>query len=186
MTIATNDNPAALGATPAAYDRPTIVLHWLTAALVLLQWGGAISMGLVDERPIRMIYWTVHIELGTTLFCVILARLAWRRMGGRVLPSVGSDVLQKAAKATHHLLYTLIVVLILLGFVIVALRGWSLIGLFKITPIMPGYHALSSTLIGVHKWTAHVLMAVALGHALVALYHHRVLKDGVLRRMTGG
>lgn len=181
MTIATNDNPAL-----SVYDRPTIILHWLTAVLVLLQWGGAISMGLVDERPIRMIYWTIHIGLGTALFVVILARLAWRYKGGRTLPPVGSDVLQKAAHTTHHLLYVLIVALILLGFVILALRGWPLIGLFKITPVVPGYHAFSTTLIEVHKWTAHVLIAVALGHALVALYHHRVLKDDVLRRMTGG
>lgn len=179
MTSVTDENSAQ-----AVYDRPTVVLHWLTAIVVLAQWGGALSMDLVDERPIRMIYWTVHIGLGTALFVVMLARLAWRRMGGRVLPPVGTGAVATVARATHHLLYTLIVFLILLGFAILALRGWPLIGLFTITPVVPGYHAFSSTLIGVHKWTAHMLMAVALGHALVALYHHLVLKDGVLRRMT--
>ena len=29
-------------------------------------------------------------------------------------------------------------------------------------------------------------MIVALGHAQVALYHHYVLRDGTLRRMTRG
>ena len=35
----------------------------------------------------------------------------------------------------------------------------------------------------VHALAANVLMIVVLGHALMALYHQYVLKDGLLRRM---
>jgi cytochrome b561 len=34
-----------------------------------------------------------------------------------------------------------------------------------------------------HELGANVLMVVILGHALMALYHQYVLKDGVLSRM---
>jgi cytochrome b561 len=181
MTAVIDNAPAAA---PAAYDRVTIVLHWLTAALVLAQWSGAIAMGLIDERPVRLVYWTIHIGLGTILFLVLLGRIFWRYRSGLVLPPVSGDPMQMVVGMAHKLLYALLFVLILLGFVILALRGWHLLGLFTITPVVEGYRPLSTTLISVHKWTAHVLMAVAFGHALVALYHHWVLKDGVLGRMT--
>ena len=169
----------------ATYDGVTIALHWLTALLVVGQWSGAMLMELVDERPMRMLYWTVHIGLGTLLFLVIVARLWWRRAGGRTLPPAGDGLVQTLAEWTHRLLYLLVAALIVLGFVIIALRGWQLIGLFTITPVIAGYRPLSSDLIHIHGWTAHVLMVIALGHASVALVHHWVLKDGVLRRMLG-
>jgi cytochrome b561 len=34
-----------------------------------------------------------------------------------------------------------------------------------------------------HALAANVLMVIVLGHALMALYHQYVLKDGLLRRM---
>lgn len=176
MAVRNNDNYPA-------YDRATIAFHWLTALLVLLQWSGAMAMHLVDDRSARLMYWTVHIDLGTMLFLVFSGRLAWRCQGGRVLPSAGDDRLHKIVQAMHKLLYALLLVLILLGFAIVALRGWHLIGLFTIAPLADTYRPISGTLITVHKWVAHLLMIVALGHALAALYHHWVLKDGVLRRM---
>ncbi|MBU6296855.1 MAG: cytochrome b/b6 domain-containing protein [Alphaproteobacteria bacterium] len=176
-------NKQGLSSREEVYDRATIILHWLTAILVVLQWSGAILIGLVDERPVRMIYWTVHIGLGTMLFIAILVRLVWRRMGGRILPAIGNEMLQKVVRDTHRLLYVLLAVLMTLGFGIIALRGWRLIGLFTIMPVLPGHQAFSSKLVQMHLWTAHLLIAVAFSHAIVALYHHLVLKDGVLRRM---
>jgi cytochrome b561 len=167
------------------YDHATIVLHWLTAGIVLLQWASASLIFLEQDHGLRMIYWDVHFALGLTLFAVIAARLWWRRRGGRQLPPLGSGWAEAAARAVHGLLYLLMLWLVGLGIVIIALRGWPLAGLFTVAPVAPGYHALSSTLITVHKWSADVLMAVAFGHALVALFHHLILKDGALLRMAG-
>ncbi|MDE2134640.1 MAG: cytochrome b [Alphaproteobacteria bacterium] len=180
-------SPAAksLADTTACYDPPTIELHWVTAVLVVMQWSGAMLMHLIDERPIRMIYWNFHFSFGLLLFFVIVARLWWRRFGGRVLSPVGSDALRFASRAIHIVLYLLVLVLIALGFAIILLRGWPLAGLFTISPIVLGFKPLSSTLIEVHKWTAHLLMAVAFGHAVIALFHHFVIKDGMLLRMVG-
>ena len=170
------------------YDHATVTLHWLTAGVVLLQWASASLIFLEQDHGLRMIYWDVHFALGLTLFAVIAARLWWRRSGGRKLPPLGSGAAEAAARAVHGLLYILMLWLIGLGIAIIALRGWPLAGLFTIAPIAPiapGYHALSSTLITVHKWSADLLMVVAFGHALVALFHRLILKDGALLRMAG-
>jgi len=167
------------------YDHGTITLHWLTAGIVLLQWASASLISLEQDHGLRMIYWDVHFALGLTLFAVIAARLWWRRTGGRKLPPLGSGAAEAAARAVHGALYLLMLWLVGLGIVIIALRGWPLAGLFTIPPVAPGYHALSSTLITVHKWSADLLIVVAFGHAVVALFHHLILKDGALFRMAG-
>ena len=175
---------ANLDSTPRQYDRVTVSLHWLTAAMILLQWASASLIFLERERPVRMIYWTVHFGFGLALFAVIAARLWWRTTRGLVLPPLGEGLAERVARAVHGLLYALVLWLIGLGIVIILLRGWPLAGLFTIAPIVAGYKPLSSTLIEVHKWSAHLLMAVAFGHAFVALFHQFVLKDGALLRMA--
>ena len=173
-------------AASARYDRATIALHWVTAAIVLAQWAGALLIQLERDHGLRMVYCDVHFALGLGLLAVIGLRLWWRRTGGRRLPPLGSGPAESAARAVHALLYLLVLWLICLGIVIIALRGWPLAGLFTIAPIAPGYHAFSTRLIEVHEWSAHLLMVVALCHAAVALFHHLILKDGALLRMAGG
>jgi cytochrome b561 len=37
-----------------------------------------------------------------------------------------------------------------------------------------------------HEWIGWAIVIIAFAHALAALYHHNVLKDGVLKRMLPG
>lgn len=166
-----------------SYDSATIAFHWLTAVFVLLQWCGAISMDLIDQRPFRMVYWTVHIVLGVALFGLIAARLIWRQFGGRALEPAGGRTLRILTKTVHRLLYVLILALVACGLSIVATRGWTLLGLFTIPSTIPGQYSLSRELVQIHGWIAHTLVAVASGHAAVALYHHWRLRDGIMQRM---
>ena len=185
MTISTTaPAQAAATKTPLRYDSVTIWLHWTIVVLVAAQWLGA---ELIDfaSRPMHKLYWSVHISLGVIFATVVIFHVIWRMTGGRRLPTSNEEHWKTATAVMHVLLYWIPLILAALGIGIVLARGWTLFGVIDI-PMMPGgSKPLSRQIHAVHEWTAHVLVFLATGHALAALYHRYVLRDGVLRRMGG-
>jgi len=66
-------------------------------------------------------------------------------------------------------------------------RGDKLFSLGRIPPYgaydPAARHALSESVVGWHELGANLILILAAGHAVMALYHQFVLKDGLLRRM---
>jgi cytochrome b561 len=56
----------------------------------------------------------------------------------------------------------------------------------RIGPWLAEHHSVGSTIASVHTWLGNAILWVAGVHAAAALYHHFVLKDGVLRSMLPG
>lgn len=166
------------------YDRRTIVLHWLTAALVVGLWGVA---QIIDFFPTALHVYprSVHILFGVVLVVVYLVRLSWRFGAGRRLPPAEQGVMGKAATGVHHLLYLLLAATLVLGLYNEAIRADSIFNLFRLPSVAPDDAALRRLINGWHGTAANALLIVAGLHAFAALFHHYVLKDGVLRRMLG-
>jgi cytochrome b561 len=180
-------------AVPDRYDRFTILLHWTTAVLVVLLWAiaspdipMAAGVSLIDfmpNGPPRVVMRSVHITSGVVLIAVLLVRLSWRATSGRELPPADQGLWGTAAKLGHYALYALLVTTLLLGLANEWARGDSIFGLFNVPAFDPNDRALRKTVGNLHRWAANALLIVAAGHAAVALLHHYVLRDGVLRRM---
>lgn len=181
--------PSTVAAPAAAsrYDRTTIVLHWLTALLVLTLFTLAMLWDLAP-RDTRKQMESLHISLGIVLAVVVVVRLAWRSTRGRRLPLAVAGLQGKAAKAVHYLLYLLLATQVVLGF------GWrwaqaeafQFFGLFPLRFADVGNKPLAHTLGELHDVVGWTIVIVAGLHAAMALVHHYVLRDGVLRRMLGG
>ena len=175
------------------YDRFTILLHWTTAALVVLLWAIAspdvpltAGVSLIDFMPNgqpRIVVRSVHITLGLVLIAVLLVRLSWRATSGERLPPAEQGPWGTAAKLGHYALYALLAATLLLGLANLWARGDSIFGLFNVPAFDPTDRALRKTVGNVHRWAANALLIVAGAHAAVALFHHYVRRDGVLRRM---
>ena len=170
----------------SSYDRLTIALHWLTAAIVLYQFLTAELWGFI-ARPTRHLVIVSHTSFGIVLAAVLAARLLWRATSGRRLEH-GSSLADMAAKAGHHLLYMLLVAEVVLGF----LFRWSghsplsFFGLLIASPFAPFSPAAHTLIARTHDLVAWAIIVIALGHACAALFHHYVLRDGILRRMLPG
>jgi cytochrome b561 len=165
------------------YDDTTIRYHWLTVALVTTLW----ALGeLIDDFPRglpRTSARSTHIVLGIVLAIVLVRRILWRRGAGRRLAAAGSGFAQRLATATHYTLYALLCAVVLGGFSNVLIRGDSIYGLFRVPSVAPGDKELRELVEYLHGTGANIVLILAGLHALVALGHHFVLKDGVLRRM---
>ena len=63
------------------------------------------------------------------------------------------------------------------------IRGDNLFNLFTVPAFDPGNRALAHQAVELHEWIANLLLGLAVLHGAAAIWHHRALKDGVLRRM---
>lgn len=166
---------ATLAPDPARYSRVAVWLHWIIAALIVLN----LLLGFFHEdfeKPVRSAMMDVHKATGLTILALTLARLGWR-LGHRPPPF---DPVMKAwevglARAVHWLFYALLVVLPLSGWILVSTSGrvTSWFGLFEVAPLpvsrAKDVHELFEE---VHELLAYVALALLALHVAGALKHH--------------
>jgi cytochrome b561 len=168
------------------YDRRTIQLHWVTAALVGLLWTSAQVVDFFPKGAPRIAIRSVHIVLGVVLGVVLLTRIVWRSRSARRLPPANGGFAEQTARIVHWALYSGLAAVVLLGISNAWARGDSLFSLFRIPQLYAGNPQLKPTIENLHKTFANALVILAAAHALAALVHHFILRDGVLRRMLPG
>ncbi|OJY77430.1 MAG: hypothetical protein BGP12_02565 [Rhodospirillales bacterium 70-18] len=168
------------------YDRGTIALHWLSAALIALIWLSAQVIDWFPPDAGRSTMRSLHIAMGVGFGLVLLARIGWRHTGGRVLPPADTGLLHLAGQAAHWALYALMIGEVMLGLANSWVRGDEVFGLFRIPAFDPGNRTLRRTVGGLHELAANAILIVAGLHAAAALFHHYVWRDGVLQRMLPG
>jgi cytochrome b561 len=167
------------------HDTVTMALHWATALLVVTLFALAEIWGFLPHgTPLRRGMQAVHISLGMLLAAVFLFRLVWRSVLARRLPPAVTGLQHVAATAMHTALYVLLAAQVVLGFLYCwAERPASFFGLFAIPSPLVISHAANGWIGMLHEDNAWVIICLAGAHAVVALLHHHVLRDGVLRRM---
>ena len=164
------------------YDRRTIALHWATAVLVAVLWIMGQTADNVPKGPWRSAYWSSHVILGFTLAAVLIARIVWRARGGRALPAADRGALHLFAKATHYVLYLLLIAVVSLGIANAFVRGFNLFGAVALPQI--GDPDLRRPINHWHELAANMVFFLALFHAAAALVHHYLWRDGLLTRMA--
>jgi cytochrome b561 len=182
MTNPERASAAPVPSTPR-YDDVSIMLHWVTAVLVVLLWSIAQVIDFFPRGAPRVSARSVHISLGVLLGIILLTRIGWRVTSGVRLPRAAAGLLGWLAGSLHYLLYGLLAATILLGLANASQRGDSFFGLFAFPKLAPGNRELRDTIENLHAWAANSTLVVAGLHALTGLIHHYVLRDGVLGRM---
>jgi len=182
-TIETLEQAAAAVGTPARYDGLSILLHWITAALVVSLWTLGQCIDFFPKGAPRIDARSTHFLLGATLALVLIIRMAWRASAGRSLPLADPGWMGVAAKAVHYGLYVLIATTVVLGIFNAWQRGDVVFSVFTIPKLVPGDTALKKILEDLHGDFADAVLIVAGLHAAAALAHHYLLRNPVLRRM---
>jgi cytochrome b561 len=170
---------------PAAtrYDTTTILFHWLTALLVATQWLGAQMIDWFPRGPLCVDAQAVHITCGLALGVILLLRIVWSHSYGRQLPPAGSRFVDTLAKLVHKGLYLLVGAMVLVGVALTLARGADIFGLYSIPSLAPGNKALVDQIAGIHDAIGWIIIGVVGLHAVAALFHQYIWKDGVMDRM---
>jgi cytochrome b561 len=167
-----------------SYERPLILLHWLMALMVFGLYAVGLSIDTCpkSDRPAIV---NVHAIVGLALLTLVIPRLLWRLTHATPAYRAGmSPLLRQAAAAGHALLYLLMIAAPAIGVPTFLWRGVPLnFGLFQIASPFEADRDAAHWFAALHELFAHVLIALVAVHALAALYHQFVLRDGVLNRM---
>lgn len=173
-------------AAPRTYGLTAIAFHWVTAILVLAAFilgpGGSEARVYSAAKDFDR---QLHELLGLAVFGLTLLRLAWR--AARPAPELQEvpPWMKRAARLVQGVLYALLVVTPLTAVCGAWLEGHPLtLGILgDVPPLLPKAHAAGSVLAEVHGWLGDSILWIAGAHAAAALFHHFVLKDGVLLSM---
>src|SRR5476651_1150557 len=135
------------------YTSTAIVLHWLIFALIACGFTLAVYMVDLPLSPHKLKYFSWHKWTGVTIFLVALARLAWR-LTHRIpaLPANFPLWQRRAASAMHALLYALIVIIPVTGWLYSSAAGVPTVylGLIQFPDLITKDKALAEQLKWIH------------------------------------
>ena len=177
------------------YDRVSQVFHWLTAVAVLIAFVlgpggfGRLMRNGVDPATRLDIVW--HESLGITVLVLTLLRLMWVLVRPAAPHFNMATWMTLASKGVHGLLWLLLLATPVTALLALGTEGHpvTLLGGIRINEL-PWIKALPIADLAdwgdVHEFLGDAIIWLAGLHAVAALYHHVVLKDGVLKSMLPG
>ena len=131
---------------------------------------------------------TWHISIGTVILALIVARFVWR-LTHPVSPESTLPAWQRVtSEAVHWLLYLLVLLTTLSGWLFASAHGWKVSWFFfaRLSMLTSASRPLVKTLDGWHQNFMWALIVVAGLHIAAALVHLFYYRDGVMRRMLPG
>lgn len=168
------------------YNGIAKTLHWLIMALLIAQFIFAWTMPHIGRNTPVTTLISLHFTFGVIVLVVAIVRLIWRAMHGEPVPEDGLPPWQTtSARIVHWLLYLLLFVVPILGWINASYRGMPVVMFGLELPKLiatraPGWgwtgdiHALLGT---------YALLGLVALHVAAALYHYCVRRDRVLQRM---
>jgi cytochrome b561 len=161
-------------------------LHWLMAMMVIAMLF--IGIGMVSTlAPGYLTLVSIHKPLGIAILVLALIRLVIRlKSGAPPLPRDLPALQAIGAKASHLLLYGLLIVMPLVGWAMLSAGGYPIVlyGPIQLPPIAPHDAALHAALVSAHLILAYVFFATIILHIAAALFHGLIRRDGVLQTMA--
>jgi cytochrome b561 len=168
--------------TAERYKFASIFLHWLMLALL----AAVYLMAELQEGEGADTFSTWHYSLGLSVFMLV-----WFRIVARLIWPAPAEVEQGwrnvLSKVTHGALYVLMIGMPVVGWLILSAEGDAIpfFGL-HLPPLVAANHGLAEGLEEIHEVGGTIGYALVGLHAAAALFHHYVLRDGLMSRMLPG
>ncbi|EJW13488.1 cytochrome B561 [Rhodovulum sp. PH10] len=171
--------------TKLRYDPLIQLVHWLTLAAVVGVFMSGLIMEEMPRGPDKIALVGLHKSVGVVVLLLTVIRLAWRLLNPQPDSIPGAALTQMAARAMHMALYAALVAVPVIGIFMSWAHGRAVdvFGLFSLPPMIEADRALGERLGEMHEFAAWAIIVLAGVHALAAIVHQMVLKDGAIARM---
>lgn len=176
--------------TDHSYGLIARLLHWLMALIIIGLFAVGLymtSLSYYDSLYHKLPWW--HKSIGLATFALLLLRLVWKMINTAPLPhDAHTRIEQVAAALAHKLIYLLLFIILLSGYLISTAKGAGIefFGLFEVPALIPPFKNQGDIAGEIHLITAYLLIALVAVHAAGAIKHHFIDKDDTLTRMTRG
>lgn len=170
----------------ARYNSTAIALHWGVAAGILLLWGTGLYLSDLPLSPTRLKLINWHKWAGMTLWAFILFRLAWRLAHpAPALPAAMTRWERRASALTHILLYTLLVLIPLSGWLRSSAAGYPVVlfGVLPLPDLIEKSKAMAVFFKACHQWLNYTAMFLVVVHVAATFKHRLVDRIDILQRM---
>ncbi|KZN57116.1 hypothetical protein N474_08920 [Pseudoalteromonas luteoviolacea CPMOR-2] len=172
--------------TEKSFGVVTILIHWVMAISIFFMFGlGLYMVELTYYDPWYRGSLDLHKSIGMLLIAFLVIRLIWRQINVKPNDLPGSKLEQTAARIGHFVLYALMLLIMVSGYLISTADGRP-IAVFELVnvPALPWSFDNQEDIVGeIHFWLAWALMVSVAGHIGAALKHQFINKDGGLVRM---
>ncbi len=171
------------------YTVTAVGLHWLIALLIAGGFGLGWFMTDLPLSPAKLKYYAWHKWIGVTVFLLAVLRVAWRL--GHAAPALPAGMphwQQSASGWSHALLYLLIVVLPLSGWLYSSASGYPVVylGWVQLPDLVGKDKELAGLLHEAHELLAWAMLSLVAVHVAAALKHQFLDRDGLMGRMWFG
>jgi cytochrome b561 len=175
--------------TAAGYGLITRLTHWVMAV-------GVIGLFVLGLWMVTLNYYSpyysaapdIHRSVGILLLILLVLRFGWRLAN----PKPDDSELKPWERTASHIVpwgfYPLLLALMVSGYLISTADGRAIevFGLFRVPATLTGIPNQEDLAGVVHQILGYVLIGLVALHALAALKHHFLDRDGTLRRMLRG
>jgi cytochrome b561 len=170
------------------YHPLLVTLHWLLAVLIV----AALIVGFFwlaatpNSIPQKVVVLRWHMAGGMLILALMVIRFLVRLWTSRPADATtGYPLLDRLAPIAHYGFYVLVALMAATGLATAILAGLPAIVFGGSGDPLPPTFTTYPTWVA-HGTIAMLLVGLIAVHVCAALYHHAVMKDGLLRRMLFG
>lgn len=169
------------------YAAPQRAIHWIMALLILpMTVAGFVMIQQGLPRLVQDSLFLFHKNIGVLMLILAGLRVFIRLRNPAPRLSLQLPVWQRRmAAASHGLLYVLICLMPLSGYIRVRAGGFPIevLDRFAVPTLVPRSDALAAVAKAAHEYGAYALAAALVLHIAAALYHALILRDGTFGRI---
>lgn len=159
-------------------------IHWVSALAIILMLATGLMLDGAEDPGLTLGLLRLHVPLGISVAVLTLIRIVWWLAFDKHphAPADLSPTQKWAARLVHLGLYGAIIVMVASGIGLMALTG----ALPQIVSggALPDFSETPPAL--VHGLMGRLLLVLAAGHILAALYHQLIKRDNLIGRMRIG
>ena len=170
----------------APFPATSRFLHWLMAPMIVAMLFIGVGMAATVSKRYELLV-SIHRPLGIAIFVLCVLRIVNRFINPPPeLPDTLPSLQRFAAKASHIVLYALMLIMPLVGWGMLSAARYPIVlyGPLRLPPILPHDLTLYAWLRDLHTDLAYLFFATFLAHFGAALFHGLIRRDGVLESMA--
>jgi cytochrome b561 len=169
------------------YTTTAVTLHWLVALLIFAAFPLGLYMHDLPLSPYKLRLFSYHKWIGITVLLLAVIRVTWRSTHR---PPLMPDTMLRwekiAAESVHYLLYTLIFIIPITGWLMSSAKGFQTVwfGVLPLPDLVGKDKELGKLLEEVHAYLNYIMLGLVVAHVGASLKHHFIERDDILTRMV--